>query len=104
MAQKSGRKKLKRDAKASGGPLDIATVEGALEAALEREAKLASRLEATRTEVATLRVVLTGMLPSGDLAPGLPEDPRPAAPVATTTPRSKARARRAAPAADEIGS
>jgi hypothetical protein len=87
MAKKSGRKKRKRDAKASGRPLDIATVEGALEAALEREAKLASRLEATRTEVATLRLVLADMLPLPEVAPALP--PAPGVP-ARKPPRAKA--------------
>ncbi len=101
MAKPSGRKKGKKDTKVSGHPLDIATVERALEAALQREAKLASRLDAVRTEIATLRLVLAGMAAPPDLAPALPADPEPPAPAATRPPRTQARARRATPPAGE---
>ena len=73
----------------------VAKVERALETALKREAKAASRLEAAQAETATLRVLLAGLVEPAREMPV----PAPAlAPAATSKPAAKAPAARVTPA------
>ncbi len=79
MAKGSGKRKTKRATpKPSDRARKVVAVEKALAAAMEREAKAASRLQAARTEVETLRLVLADLVPTTPAA----AEPAPAEAVA----------------------
>lgn len=66
MAKGSGKKGSKKRSRATGGPRQrAARLEKALAAGLKREAKAASRLEASQLEVAVLRMALAEVIGEG---------------------------------------
>lgn len=100
MARRSGGKRSKN---AAGAAITVGErvvrLEKALAAALKREAKAASRLEAVRVEVAVLRLALAEVVGEVTAAPStaaieVAEPPKSAAPV-----KPKAAAAKAAPTA-----
>ena len=98
MAKGSGKKAGKRSGSAKAAEdRTIARIEKALEAALKREAKAASRLEAARAEAATLRALLAGALASPAEPPAVAAGPAAKAPVAKAS-RPASRPARARPA------
>lgn len=95
MAKGSGKKGSKKTSSGAAGPRKrAAKLEKALAAGLKREAKTASRLEATRLEVAVLRMALAEVVgevpaePAPAAAAKVPAKPAPAAARARRTRRS----------------
>ncbi len=94
MAKRTGKKATKGSARSKDGGGREHRVEKALETALRREAKAASRLEAAQAETATLRVLLASLVEPSAVEPSAAEPT-----VAAPTVAGQARARGARPVA-----